>query len=188
MINLSTPIVVSDMTLTLDITGGYDGDFYAYLRHTDARGEVGFSVLLNRIGVASDNPYGSPAPGMDVTFDDRASTRIDLATSAAGQPLTGTYQPDGLLSSFDGMAANGAWDLFVADESTPDQGTLESWSLTITGGKSAVSVPEGGNSALMLLGGCSVLALASSCRFAMSTNIGVERPSAAPAGVAGDFN
>lgn len=80
--------------------------------------------------------------------------------------VTGTYQRDGritdpydtldtdnrpaLLASFIGLDASGTWTLFVADQSTGETSTLQSWTLTITG------VPEPGAA---LLGGLGVLLL-----------------------------
>ena len=36
------------------------------------------------------------------------------------------------LSTFDGMAANGTWNLWVVDDENLDMGSIASWSLTIT--------------------------------------------------------
>jgi len=110
---------------------------------------------------------------MEVGFGDNAAVNIHSA-SAGGGVLTGFYQPDGrnisplsdpgvlsataptaLLSSFDGMDANGAWTLFVADVSPGGTGTLESWSLIVNGG--TTGVPDGASTLLMLAGGCGLL-------------------------------
>jgi subtilisin-like proprotein convertase family protein len=142
---------ISDVTLTLDISGGWDGDFYAYLWHQTSSGTV-MDVLFDRIGVTGGNPAGLSAGGMDVTLSDAGlSGNIQSATGAARVPLSGSYQPDLPLSSFNGMSGDGTWALFIADESSPDLGTLESWSLDITGSSAATSVPDGGDAGLMLL-------------------------------------
>ena len=170
-IDLTTSISsISGVTVTLDISGGWNGDYYAYLRHADSSG-TGFAVLLNRVGASAGAPYGAPDSGMVVTLNDFAAVNIHSA-GAGGGVLTGTYQPDGrnisplsdpgvlsataptaLLSSFDGLDANGAWTLFVADVSPGDMGTLESWSLTVSG----TGVPDGASTLLMLVGGCGLL-------------------------------
>jgi hypothetical protein len=170
MIDLSTSITsISDVSLTLNISGGYDGDYYAYLRHTDLSG-TGFSVLLNRVGETAANSYGSSDSGFNVTLSDAASGNIHDA-SAGGAVLTGTYQPDGrnisplsnpttlattipstLLSSFNGMDANGQWQLFIADVSSGSIGTLTSWGITVT--ENATAVPDGGSTLLLLCGCC----------------------------------
>jgi subtilisin-like proprotein convertase family protein len=155
---------VEDVTVDLDITGGYDGDLYAYLVGPDG----GFSVLLNRVGVSGTSTYGYSDPGLDVTLSDTAANSIqyyqnDSPTYNLSGQLTGTWQPEGvnidpqsapsafatagqtaMLSSFDGTDGNGQWDLFIADVSPGGQGTLVSWGVTVT------TVPE--PSALALAG------------------------------------
>lgn len=145
---------MTDIQVGLNISGGYDGDFYAYLTH----GTTDFAVLLNRIGVNSGSIYGSFDSGMNVTLTDSASGNIHDA-SYNGSLLTGTFQPDGrnvspltapatlaatastaVLGDFDGSDPNGAWTLFIADTSPVGIGTLESWSLDITG--TSVGVPD----------------------------------------------
>jgi hypothetical protein len=174
MIDLSTSITsISDVSLTLNISGGYNGDYYAYLRHTDSSG-LGFSVLLNRVGESGAAQYGSSDNGFNVTLSDAASGNIHDA-NAAGAVLTGTYRPDGrnispfsdpttlattipsaLLNSFNGMDANGQWELFIADVSSGSVGTLTSWGITVT--ENATAVPDRG-STLLLFGGCCCLLL-----------------------------
>ncbi len=151
---------ITGIQVSLNISGGYDGDFYAYLTH----GSAGFAVLLNRIGANSSSAYGSFDSGMNVTLSDTASGNIHDASYAGGL-LTGTFQPDGrnispltpaailattpstaVLSSFDGSDPNGAWTLFIADASPVGIGTLESWSLDINGTTgSGTSVPDSTN-------------------------------------------
>jgi hypothetical protein len=150
---------IGDVTLTLDISGGWDSDFYAYLWHQTSGGTV-MDVLFDRIGVTGANPLGLSAGGMDVTFSDAGSSgNIQSATGTAGVPLSGSYQPDQPLGAFDGMSGDGTWALFIADESSPDLGTLESWTLDINGAAVAGAVPDGGDVALMLLAACSLMLL-----------------------------
>ena len=61
--------------------------------------------------------------------------------------LTGSYNAAGLLAGFDGLAPDGPWTLFFADEvSGGGTSTLNSWSLDIS------TVPEPGITGLALLG------------------------------------
>ena len=39
------PPVIQSITLTINVSGGYNGDLYAYVTHGD-----GMSMLLNRVG------------------------------------------------------------------------------------------------------------------------------------------
>ena len=162
--------VISNVTVTLNLSGGYNGDLYVYLTHLS-----GFSVLLNRVGRTGGDAFGYGDAGFSVTFDDAAPADIHLYGGNGGLPVLGTWQPDArnfdpanvvdgtlrsaYLSSFTNLSANGNWTLFIADMSGGGgPATLNSWSVTIT------SVPEPSAAALIgLFGG--VLALASLRRF-----------------------
>ena len=94
-LGLTRTIEVSGMTggitnvqVSLTLEGGYNGDLYGYLSYN---GQI--AVLLNRVGLASTNAFGSEVAGMNVTFADGAASDIHWATG--GSPLTGTWQPDG---------------------------------------------------------------------------------------------
>ena len=158
---------IGTLTLSLDISGGYNGDLYAYLAGPNG----GFAVLLNRVGVSnSASQFGYGDTGFNVTFSDTAANSIQYyqnlsyTLNGSGQ-LTGTWQPEGvtndptgnpsaflgapqtaMLSSFDGTDPNGTWTLFLADLSSGGQSTVASWSLDIT------TVPEPGTLALTGLG------------------------------------
>jgi subtilisin-like proprotein convertase family protein len=144
--NLVTPAIteIESVTVALNFTGGWNGDLYAYLVH-----DTGFSVLLNRPGRDTGTPDGSATVGMSILLDDLAATDIHTGIPMSGGLVTGTWKPDGrtadplvvvssdprnaLLSSFNGLDANGNWTLFVADQSSGNTSTLQSWSLTVTG-------------------------------------------------------
>lgn len=142
---------ITEVTVTLNIAGGWAGDFFAYVVH-----DSGYAVLLNRIGRTSTNSFGNPAGGLQLTFADSAFADVHTAPSSVS--LTGIYQPDGrtadpsvvldtsprsaMLASFIGRPAGGTWTLFVADVSPGSQGVVQSWGLKVTG------VPEPGPAAL----------------------------------------
>jgi subtilisin-like proprotein convertase family protein len=166
-INLSTSMTsISGVEVSLDIAGGYNGNYYAFLAGPGG----GFAVLLNRVGVTAGNAYGSSDSGFNVTFSDTAvNGNIDYAT-AGGGTVTGAWQPDARnvsplssgsvldgsprtagLSSFNGLNPNGNWTLLVADVSPGGIGTLEGWGLTVSGGAAAVPEPSTGLAALITL-------------------------------------
>jgi subtilisin-like proprotein convertase family protein len=150
---------ITNMTVSLDVLGGANGDLYCYLE-SDNGGQV---VLLNRVGKTVDNPLGYDDLGMFVTFDDSAPADIHNYGGNAGVPLLGAWQPDGrtvvpqlvldtdprtaMLSSFNGRDANGKWTLFIADLTGGSQSTLLDWSFTFE------AVPEPAGLSLMVLGG-----------------------------------
>lgn len=162
--------LISDLTVSLDISGGYNGDLYAFLSGPDG----GFAILLNRVGVSNNaTAFGYGDSGFNVTLSDAAANSIQYYhnyTDPAGGVLLGTWQPEGvniapqsspatfltagqtaMLSSFDGTDANGTWTLFLADLSAGGQSTVVSWSLDI------VTVPE---PQTWVLGAVGLLALA----------------------------
>jgi hypothetical protein len=136
----------SHVAVTLNVSGGYNGDLYAYLSYAGR-----MVPLLNRTGVSSGNPLGSSGAGMSVTLSDTAAANIHAAWNGY---LSGSYRPDGqdinplssqasfsanggaitLDGTFGDFDPNGVWTLFFADVvSSGDISTLNSWNILITG-------------------------------------------------------
>jgi len=154
---------ITDLSVTLNLSGGWNGDLYAYLVHSS-----GFTVLLNRVGVGTGNSVGYGTSGMDVILSDAGSLNIhSVSVPTSG----GTYQPDGRnvsplslpatfsatspstpLSSFSGVDPNGSWTLFIADVSPGDHSTVTSWGLDIAAVPEPASLVEG-SIAMLFLGG-----------------------------------
>lgn len=158
LVNGSSILDITSLTVTLTVTGGFNGDYFAYLVHTAAGGgNAGFVTLLNRVGVTGGDPAGYADAGFsNITFTVGAPD-IHLyqnVTNPGGAALTGSWSPDGRdaspllvtdasprnnsLLSFNGVAATGTWTLFIADVAGGDQGQFVSWGMTIMG------VPEPG--------------------------------------------
>lgn len=142
---------ISSLTVHLKVAGEFNGDLYAYLRHTN-----GFVVLLNRVGktTAADDDLGYGDSGFDVTFQAGATNGDihdyqNVTTPADGSPLTGTWQPDGRnvdptnvtdltarstsLTNFNGLNGAGEWTLYLADVESGGTNMLAQWSLDISG-------------------------------------------------------
>jgi subtilisin-like proprotein convertase family protein len=152
---------ISSVIVTLNISSGYNGDLYAYLRYGQGS-SAPLSILLNRVGKESSSPtdLGYGDSGFQIRFSDSAANgdihtyRTVVGTPTTGQPLTGDWQVDGrsehpaagltsdsrnadnFLSAFNGVSANGDWTLFIADVSSGGVSQLNSWGLEIT------AVPE----------------------------------------------
>lgn len=140
---------LGSVSVTLKISGGYNGDLYGYLRH-----DSGFVVLLNRAGVTATDPYGYPGHGLNVSLTDQAPNGDihryrEVFAPAAGQPLTGLWQPDGrlvdpaivldtsprttsLAGAFQNQSGSGVWTLFLADLSRGGSLFLDEWGLQIS--------------------------------------------------------
>jgi subtilisin-like proprotein convertase family protein len=147
---------IESLSVTLNITGGWNGDLYAQLVH-----DSGFVVLLNRPGRSTGNSDGAGSVGMFITLVDDATQDVHTDLAAVGM-ATGTFQPDArtedpllvtdtsfrsaFLSSFTGLDPNGTWALFFADQSPGAVSTLDSWTLAIT------AIPEPSQALLALVG------------------------------------
>jgi len=147
-----SPVFLTEVKVGFTIAGGWNGDLYATLTHGS-----GFSVLLNRLGRTAISPGGSGVSGLNIELADRYLTDIH---TAANNPLTGNFAPDGRfvnpfnvldtdartapLNSFNGVDPNGQWTLFFADVSPLAVSTLQSWTVNL-----AVAVPEPGSAALL---------------------------------------
>jgi subtilisin-like proprotein convertase family protein len=134
---------VVDLTVSLNISGGYNADMVAYLESPNGT-EI---TLLDRPGLAGGNPFGNQGAGFNVTLSDAAAGGITAATGTPGQVVTGTYDAVGSLSAVDGSGADGTWTLFLANLGTGSGSpTLNSFSLNLT------VVPEPVNVALPAFG------------------------------------
>jgi hypothetical protein len=128
------PLGIGEVSVDLDISGGYNGALYASLTFQDAKGDVATEVLLNELGVTPSYWFGSAGAGLNVTLSDTGTANGSIH-AAAGIP-TGTWLPDSantLDATFGGLpTANGTWTLFVADldAGTPTP-TLVSWGLNV---------------------------------------------------------
>ena len=162
--------VITDISVKLNVSGGFNGDLYAYLSYNGV-----LVPLLNRVGVsgASGNAFGYSDTGFNVTL---SSTGTDVHFYGASSPtingsgqVTGSWQVDGrsidpnsapgsfdtasrvTFSGLNGLNPNGTWTLFFADLSSGAQSQVVSWELDIT------AVPEPANVALGIFGGLMAL-------------------------------
>ena len=135
---------VSGLAVTLDLTGGWNGDLYAYVQYGN-----GFTVLLNRVGVSEAPPSGNAGEGFQVTFSADGTPGLHTYLGNGSGVLTGTWQPDGTgFNSFLGLNPNGDWRLFVADLNSMDVMTVNSWGLHLE----LSAVPEPSEWAAMSFG------------------------------------
>ena len=117
-LNFPGSVTITDINVTLDISHTWDSDLTVTLTSPDNTAVTLFSA----IGGSSDN-------FTNTTLDDEASTAI----SSNAAPFTGTFRPSSPLSVLDSEDALGTWTLSITDSATDDQGTLNGWSIEVTG-------------------------------------------------------
>ena len=139
--------VIEDLDVDLIIQHTWQGDLIIELEH------VGGAriTLVDRpgfdgagFGFQVDN-YGNPDTGEKFILDDEAASIYDDPAAGGGIPnVTGSWQPEEALSTFDGTNKEGLWYLWVSDNAGQDLGSILNFGLHIT------NVPE--PATLMLLG------------------------------------
>jgi uncharacterized delta-60 repeat protein len=121
---------ITDVNVTLDISHTWDDDL-----HISLVGPSGHEVvLIHQRGLSGDN-------FTNTVLDDEATR----ALSTGSAPFTGSFKPEDPLSGFDGLDPNGTWTLKVTDLFDTEGGTINSWSLAISGQAepSAVTAADG---------------------------------------------
>jgi MYXO-CTERM domain-containing protein len=147
--------LITGVSVQLEMTGGYNGDLYAYLSY----GGV-LVPLLDRVGVGTGNAFGYSDAGLNLRFEDSAANNIHFYRGVIGWSIGGgaAWQPDGrvvnpvtggpgefdaagtrTLGLLNGRGPSGDWTLVVADVSSGGGATtVVSWGLEVT------TVPEPG--------------------------------------------
>jgi hypothetical protein len=165
--------VLSSVSISLEITGGFNGDLYGYLSHDGV--EV---TLLNRPGVGTGSAFGYSDPGLNVTFSDAATDNIHDYKTVDGYSISGgaAWKPDGrtlspvttspasfdapgtgFLGLFSGSDPNASWTLVLADVSGGGgQARVASWGLNVT---TAEAVPEPAETVVAVSAALLVLAM-----------------------------
>lgn len=141
-----SPDLISDISISLNISGGYNNDLYGYLRSPDGT----LVTLLNRPG----SLYTSGS-GFNIVLG-ISGTSIQAATETPGAVLgdgVTMYQSAENMTAFYNHSASGTWTLYFQDLSPGESSTLNSWTLNIT------AVPEPVHAALagfaaMTIGAC----------------------------------
>jgi subtilisin-like proprotein convertase family protein len=155
--------VQGDISVRLNVSGGFNGDLYGYLVLDNGPGNTATAILLNRIGQDNDHPFGSSGSGFNVTLSDAGTVNGSIHNAGGG--ATGTWLADGstLDSTFSGLSANGTWTLFLADLSGGSTSSLLSWGLDVT------VVPEPVTWAMIIFAGALALVKLAQWRFGRKT-------------------
>jgi len=129
-------VTIRDISVMLNISGGYNGDIYAYLSHGS---EIAYLLAANPAVSGS---------GFNITFVEGTGSPIPTGGSGV---LTGSYNPAiDFATTFNTTDPNGAWTLFLADLSPGDTSTLNSFGVNVTGVPEPVNVALGAFGVLLL--------------------------------------
>ncbi len=118
IINYSDDFTINDVNVTVNLDHTYTGDLDIFLIAPDNT----TVQLFDQHGGSGDNLTNT-------VFDDEATDPI----AGASAPFTGTFQPVGNLSDFDGLQTIGDWTLRIVDNLNGDGGQLLDWTLQLCG-------------------------------------------------------
>ncbi|MDX9733477.1 MAG: proprotein convertase P-domain-containing protein [Thermoanaerobaculia bacterium] len=122
---------VVDVNLQVRLKHNWVGDLRLRLVHPNG----------TTAAFALQNPGGPPAgisgEDLDATFNDEGPS---LSISSAIPTISGTVQPVGSFSVFDGLPRAGTWTLEVADSRGGNYGALEDWTLELPCSLPTVSI------------------------------------------------
>src|SRR5208282_6064895 len=65
--------LLTSVTVQLNISGGYNGDYYAYVTY-----DGNLVTLLNRVGTGGGNTYGYADAGLNITLSDSGTANGNI--------------------------------------------------------------------------------------------------------------
>ena len=153
-------LTITDIRISLNISGGWNGDLYAYLSHGSD-----YTVLLNRVGAATSDADGYSTSGFDILLAPVTThagiadihtvpnpSSLPMAYAADGRvAYTDTSRPQTLDRFLDGDP-DGSWTLFLADLAAGNASTLNRWEVDVT------VIPEPGTMAMGCFAGVFLVA------------------------------
>lgn len=133
----ATSGTVTDVVVDVQITHTWAGDLILTL---ESPGGAASTTLMVRPGVPATT-FGCSGDDIDTTFSDAGavtteSVCLDLPAIDAGPYLAQSDDAGtsvSLAATFAGVNATGDWTLTVTDNASGDTGTLDSWTITISG-------------------------------------------------------
>ena len=149
---------ISDIKVSLNISGGWNGDLYAYLSHGSD-----YVVLLNRVGAITSGADGYGTSGLNILLEPVTTHAgiVDIHTVQNPESSPTAYAADGRVAYTDtsrpqtldallNVDPYGSWTLFFADRAAVSTATLTGWSLEITAVPEPVNVALGGFAGIFL--------------------------------------
>jgi len=116
VISITEDFIVTQAQVGLNLEHTFTGDLDIFLIAPDG----------TQVELSTDNG-GSGENMIGTVFSDNAATSIESGSA----PFTGMFQPEGMLSDFDGLSSLGDWTLQITDDAGGDGGQLLDWTLIL---------------------------------------------------------
>lgn len=124
-LNIPNQGTITDIDVYLDISHTWVGDLIINISHD------GTTVnLLDNVGNPAISGDGCGNDNIDATLDDDSTVAVEDECNS-GPAISGTVNPEGSLSDFNGLDLNGDWILSFEDTFGQDSGTVNAYTLNI---------------------------------------------------------
>jgi len=124
-ITISDPRLIADLDVSLEIDHSWVGDLNIRLTHQESGRSIS---LVDRPGIPSSD-QGCSSDDVRTILDDEISLGVENKCASGPAAISGIYQPQESLASYDGVGIAGTWTLQVSDHSNLDTGSLRAWCL-----------------------------------------------------------
>lgn len=115
-INVPDSYTITDVNVTVNISHTRNRDLYFYIISP-----TGTIITLSTYKGGNGDNYSN------VTFDDASSNTLPTGNTT----LSGSYQPEGSLASFNGQNSNGNWILRITDTANGQGGTINNLNINL---------------------------------------------------------
>ncbi len=126
---------LTDLNVSVRATHTWVGDLIFTVRNVGTNTSV---TVIDRPGVPAST-FGCSGDNIAATLDDQAASPVEGQCAAGTPTINGTFQPNNLLSAFNGQQLANTWTLNASDRAGGDTGTLTQWCLIATYGSPLVA-------------------------------------------------
>ncbi len=122
-IQVSDARILADLNVYLKVDHSFVGDLKVSLSHKNSGRNI---TIFDRPGYPGS---GCAENNIRAIFDDEMSWHVETKCASYPAAISGSYESDGVLSTFDGLSMIGDWTLNISDLATNDKGVLKEWCL-----------------------------------------------------------
>ena len=136
-INVPDSFTIGDVDFGIDVAHTWTGDLIVTLEHGGVT-----ATMVDRAGVPAISTFGCPEDNWaGVVIDDEGAGGAMEDQCLENLTSPPNYTPASALSAFDGMDAAGDWTMTITDNAAADTGSVNSWSLSISGAGDPICPP-----------------------------------------------